>query len=52
MESRSLFCRDVIKGFTLLTDVFFLLLEHVEIIQIIINCLVMNSQAKNVDSAI
>lgn len=43
MERRSLFCRDIIKGFALLTDVFFLLLEHMEIMQIIINCHVMNS---------
>lgn len=46
MERRSLFCRDIIKGFALLTDVFFLLLEHVEIMQIIVNCNLMNSQAK------
>lgn len=52
MEQRSLFCRDIIKGFTLLTDVFFLLLEHVEIMQIIKNCHVMNSQAKNEASMI
>lgn len=32
--------------FALLTDVFFLLHEHIEIMQIIINCHVMNSQAK------
>jgi len=47
MERRSLFCRDVIKGFSLLTDVFFLLFEHIEIMQIIINC-----QAKNGGSMI
>ena len=52
MERRSLFCRDIIKGFALLTDVFFLLLEHIEIMQIIINCHVMNSQAQNEGSVI
>ena len=52
MERRSLFCRDVIKGLALLTDVFFLLLEHIEIMQIIINCHVMNSQAQNGDGMI
>lgn len=43
MERRSLRRSDGIEGFALLTDVFFLLLEHIEIMEIIINCHVMNS---------
>lgn len=46
MEMRSPFCWDIIKGFALLTDVFFLLLEHIEIMQIIINCHVMNGRGQ------
>lgn len=42
-RERSLFCRDIIETFALLTDVFFLLHEHTEVMQIIINYHVMNS---------